>query len=146
MRENSEPEFQFVDTCVLLYAYDKSDTEKHERAATLMENLWKSGKGALSIQVLQEFYVNVTQKVPSPLPVEKAAEIVFDLGQWKLHRPDLEDVLEAIDIQQRNMLSFWDSLIVCSAKNLGCKIIWTEDFNQNQYYEGIQALNPFSVE
>lgn len=141
MKENNE--LQFVDTCIFLYAYDKSDINKHHKAKNLIASLWESGKGALSIQVLQELFVNVTKKVPEPLPSSIAAEIVFDLGQWKLHRPDLESILEAIGIQQRNKVSFWDAMIICSAKKLGCKIIWTEDLNSNQYYEEIQARNPF---
>ncbi|MDO9533934.1 MAG: PIN domain-containing protein [Bacillota bacterium] len=142
MIENSE--LEFVDTCILLYAYDKSDKNKNSQAVSLIAGLWKSGRGALSIQVLQELYVNVTKKVPNPLTASEAAHIVFDLGQWKLHRPDLENVLEAIDIHQRNQISFWDAMIVCSAKNLGCKTIWTEDLNQNQHFEGIKVQNPFS--
>ncbi|MDN5362924.1 MAG: hypothetical protein PWP70_1971, partial [Moorella sp. (in: firmicutes)] len=57
-----------------------------------------------------------------------------------------EDVLEAIEIQQRNELSFWDSLIICSAKKLGCDVIWTEDLNTGQRYEGIVVLNPFHLD
>jgi predicted nucleic acid-binding protein len=52
-------------------------------------------------------------------------------------------VIEAIHIQQRNKISFWDAMIICSAKELGCKIIWTEDLNPNQLYEGIKVVNPF---
>lgn len=144
MKENNEP--QFIDTCILLYAYDNSESEKHQQAVTLVSDLWKSGRGALSIQVLQEFYVNITQKVANPLTARDASQIVFDLGQWKLHRPGLDSILKAIEIQQRYKISFWDSLIICSSQNLGCKIIWTEDLNNKQYYGETQALNPFSYQ
>lgn len=142
MNENNK--LQFIDTCILLYAYDNSEPEKHSQAVALVADLWKSDRGALSIQVLQEFYVTITQKVANPLPPQEASEIIFDLGQWKLHRPKLDSILEAITIQQRYKISFWDAMIICSAKTLGCKIIWTEDLNNKQYYEDIQVLNPFS--
>jgi len=75
-----------------------------------------------------------------------AAQIISDLSQWKLHIPIVSDVLEAIDIHQRNKLSFWDALIICSAKKLGCAILWTEDLNTGQCYEGVKVLNPFTLQ
>ena len=134
---------QFVDTNILIYAYDVSSAEKHGRALELISKLWDSGKGCLSIQVLQEFYVNLTQKIPHPLTPSKTMRIIDDYGRWRLHKPELKSVLEAICIQQRNKISFWDAMIICSAKELGCKKIWTEDLNPNQIYEGIIAVNPF---
>ncbi len=136
-------EFQFVDTNILIYAYDISSAEKHWRALDLIAELWDSGKGCLSIQVLQEFYVNLTMKIPNPLTPQDTAQIIEDLGQWRLHKPELNNIIEAIQIQQQNKLSFWDAMIICSAKNLGCKTIWTEDLNMNQSYEGVKAVNPF---
>ena len=106
-------------------------------------DLWESGLGCLSIQVLQELYVNISAKIPKPLPADIASRIITDLGQWRLHIPDLSSILEAIEIQQRNQISFWDAMIICSAKTLDCKIIWTEDLNTNQFYENIKAVNPF---
>jgi predicted nucleic acid-binding protein len=73
-----------------------------------------------------------------------AARIISDLSAWRLHVPDVSDILEAIDIQQRNKLSFWDALIICSAKKLGCVVLLTEDFNSGQLYEGIRVQNPFA--
>lgn len=73
-----------------------------------------------------------------------AAMIISDLAQWRLHVPDVNDVLEAIDTQQRNKLSFWDAMIICSAKKLGCALLLTEDLKNGQFYEGIKAQNSFS--
>jgi predicted nucleic acid-binding protein len=92
---------------------------------------------------LQEFYVNLTLKIPHPLTPQETTQIIEDLGQWRLHKPGLKSVIEAIHIQQRNKLSFWDAMIICSAKELGCITIWTEDLNPNQLYEGIKTVNPF---
>src|SRR3972149_2724846 len=108
-------ELQFVDTNVLIYAHDKSAGAKHEQARTLVEDLWEAGNGCLSIQVLQEFYVNVTRKIARPLDSETAKSIVADLGQWAIHSPDVGDVLDAIAAQQKHGLSFWDAMIVISA-------------------------------
>ena len=138
-----DTELQFVDTNILIYAYDVSSTEKHRRALALVSELWDSGRGCLSIQVLQEFYVNLTQKIPHPLTPQETVRIIEDYGRWHLHKPGLKSVIEAIQIQQRNRISFWDAMIICSAKEMGCQNIWTEDLNANQLYEGIKAVNPF---
>ena len=140
---SDNPGGQFVDTNVLVYAHDITAGSKHIQAKTLIGNLWNSGHGCLSIQVLQEFYVTVVQKVANPLLPEVTARIISDLSQWRLHVPEVDDVLEAIDIHQRNRLSFWDALIICSAKKLGCTVLLTEDLNNGQFYEGVQAQNPF---
>jgi len=138
-----ENELQFVDTNILIYAYDVSSAEKHQRALELVSKLWDSGMGCLSIQVLQEFYVNLTQKIPYPLAPLKTVRIIDDYGRWRLHKPELKSVMEAIYIQQRHKISFWDAMIICSAKEMGCRNIWTEDLQPNQSYEGIIAVNPF---
>ncbi|HSW58827.1 MAG TPA: PIN domain-containing protein [Dehalococcoidales bacterium] len=141
MPDNTE--LQFVDTNILIYAYDVTSTEKHRRALALISELWDSGRGCLSVQVLQEFYVNLTQKIPHPLTPPEAVLIIEDYGQWRLHKPELKSVIEAIHIQQRNKISFWDAMIICSAREMGCQNIWTEDLHANQFYEGIKAVNPF---
>ncbi|MQL53657.1 PIN domain-containing protein [Desulfofundulus thermobenzoicus] len=136
-------ERQFVDTNILVYAHDKSAGEKHVRAKALVAGLWDNRCGCLSVQVLQEFYVTVTQKVDRLLAFEEASRIIANLAHWHVHAPLAADVLEAIKIQQRYRLSFWDAMIIRSAQALGCGILWTEDLNQGQVYEEIKVLNPF---
>lgn len=135
---------QFVDTNVFVYAYARSEAGKRDRALELLSALWESRQGCLSIQVLQEVYVTLTVKTPRVLPAETAARIVADLGTWHLHVPDLSSLLDAVEIQVRNRVSFWNAMIICSAKQLGCKTIWTEDLNPGQEYEGVKAVNPFA--
>jgi predicted nucleic acid-binding protein len=135
--------YQFLDTNILVYAHDKSAGSKHERAKALVQELWYNKTGCLSVQVLQEFYVTVTQKVKQPLNVDTAIRIIEDLALWRVYGPDARDVLAAIDLQQRYMLSFWDAMIIWSAVQLKCKTIWTEDLNPSQVYEGARVLNPF---
>jgi hypothetical protein len=84
---NKSSSLQFVDTNILIYAHDISAGQKHFRAPDLVRELWQSGEGCLSIQVLQDFYVNVTQKVTRPMPPDTAARIVADLAVWQTHRP-----------------------------------------------------------
>jgi len=141
MRESRD--LQFVDTNVLIYAHDISAGEKRARSRELIEGLWESGLGCLSVQVLQEFYVNVTQKVLKPLSSEVAAQIVSDLSAWQVHRPGVADVLEAIQMQHRYRLSFWDAMIVTSAIQLGCTTLWSENLNPGQLYDQVEVAAPF---
>jgi predicted nucleic acid-binding protein len=140
----SEPKgLQFVDTNILIYAHDRSAGDKHIRARNLIRELWLSGEGCLSMQVLQEFYVNVTQKVAKPLATDVAAQIIADLAVWQVHRPGVEDVLDAIRLQDRYQTSFWDAMIVASAIQLSCQTIWSEDLNAGQIYDSVTVLSPF---
>ncbi|MEW6662080.1 MAG: PIN domain-containing protein [Bacillota bacterium] len=85
----------------------------------------------------------LTQKVPVPLGRNTAVQILEDLAHWSCHIPNGADIIEAINIQERNKLSFWDAMIICSAKAYGCGVIWSEDLTHGQVYEGIKVLNPF---
>lgn len=124
-------------------AHDISAGRKHEIAKKLLKDLWNTRNGCLSTQVLSEFYVTITKKVERPLSPSQASQIISDLGLWKLDTPNVEDILDAIQISQRYMISFWDSLIVCSAINLDCSIIWSEDLNSGQYFDKVKVVNPF---
>lgn len=133
----------FFDTNVLLYVHDSTDRTKQERAKSLLAERWLSG-AALSIQVLQEFYVNATRKLPKPLSHSEAAASVAELATLVIHEPESTDVLAAVGLHHRIGLSFWDAMIVRSASELGCTILWTEDLNAGQTYEGVEARNPFA--
>lgn len=132
----------FIDTNILIYAHDRSAAAKHERARDLLRALWDQGGGGLSIQVLQEFHVNITRKVPRPLSPSMAAEIIADLAAWSVHSPSANDVLDAIQLQQRYGVTFWDAMILTSARALGCAIVWSEDLNAGQNYGEVQVVNP----
>lgn len=134
---------EFLDTNILVYAHDLSAGNKHTIAKNLVRRLWETGNGCLSVQMLQEFYVTVTRKVAQPMPVENAAEIVRDLSFWQIHTPNAEDVLGAIDIQRHYQVSFWDAMIIQSAKCSGCTVIWSEDLSDGQEYQNLLVRNPF---
>lgn len=135
---------QFVDTNILVYAHDVSAGPKHDRAVELLESLWESRSGCLSVQVLQEFYVSITRKVAHPLDSSAAAQIVADLSVWRVHAPEAADVLAAIEIQRRYSVSFWDAMILQSATRLGCEIVWSEDLHPGQTYGGVRVADPFA--
>ncbi len=136
---------QFVDTNVLVYAHDRSAGDKHVCAKELVSVLWASGTGCLSIQVLQEFYVTITRKVEAPLNPQETAGLIADLSAWRVHTPSPADLLNAIDIQQRYQLSFWDAMVIQSAMQLSCEVLWSEDLNAGQLYAGIKLINPFAA-
>jgi predicted nucleic acid-binding protein len=102
-----------------------------------------SGEGCLSIQVLQEFYVSVTQKVARPLAPDEAASIIADLSVWQVHRPGIEDIKDAVRLQERYQISFWDAMIVASAIQLGCERLWSEDLTAGQIYDSVRVTSPF---
>ena len=141
---SAKDSLQFVDTNILMYAYDSSTGEKHQRAKALFKRLWERKTGCLSVQVLQELYVNLTSKLARPVDLETASQIIADLGTWQMHTPDSADVLGAIRIQQRYQLSFWDAMIIRSAAEMSCELVWSEDFSDGQAYEGIKVINPLS--
>ena len=134
---------RFVDTHVLVYAHDVTAGDKRARARALIEELWDTREGCLSVQVLQEFFVTTTRKIPKPLDARSAAQIIDDLAHWHVHAPAAGDVLAAIDLHQRAGTSFWDAMIIRSAKELGCGILHSEDLNPGQEYEGVLVRNPF---
>jgi predicted nucleic acid-binding protein len=134
---------QFVDTNVLVYAHDVTAGDKHSRARALVEELWDTREGCLSVQVLQEFFVTTTRKIPKPLDAPAAGLIIEDLAHWHLHVPAAGDILAAIDIHQRTGAAFWDAMILRSAKELGCATLHSEDLNPGQVSEGVQVRNPF---
>lgn len=133
----------FVDTNVLLYAFDESSAEKYSIADALTRRIWRSGNGCLSIQVLQEFYVNAVRKPPIPLDAKKAAEIVSQFVLWRIHEPKTEDVLSAVNLHQEARISFWDAMILQSASKLGCETLYSEDLNPGQTIAGVEIVNPF---
>ncbi len=133
----------FLDTNILVYAYDRSAGQKHNLAARLMETCWEFENGCLSLQVLQEFFVTVTRKIIAPLDHQTARQIVADLAQWRLHAPKVDDLLRASDLQQTYQLAFWDAQVVQSAASLGCKKLLSEDLNHGQIYNDVQVINPF---
>lgn len=133
---------QFIDTNILIYAYDRSAGDRHERARDLVTALWKSRRGCLSVQVLQEFYVVGMRKLIQITPSDQRM-ILNDLALWHVHAPHAIDVLAAVELHQRYQVSFWDAMILQSALRADCAVVWSEDLNPGQSYQGVRVMNPF---
>jgi predicted nucleic acid-binding protein len=132
----------FVDTNILVYAHDRSAGVKHQRAQMLLEQLWDSGQGVLSTQVLQELCINLRRKVSDPLPMEEVRLLISDYATWEVITNTPESVLQALDIEMRYKTSFWDALILQAAESAGATILYSEDLATGQRYGAIQIVNP----
>jgi predicted nucleic acid-binding protein len=139
---NSMSDKFFVDTNILVYAHDRSAGVKHQRAQMLLEQLWNSGQGVLSTQVLQELCVNLLRKVSAPLPVEEVRLLIRDYATWEVVSNTPESILQALDIETRYRTSFWDALILQAAESAGASILYSEDLAATQHYGSIQIVNP----
>jgi predicted nucleic acid-binding protein len=140
---SAEPAREFVDANVLVYAFDASAGNKKAAAERLLAQLWDSGVGCLSVQVLQEFFVTVTGKVAEPLSADEAADRIREFAAWKVFAPTADDVLRAIVLHKQANVSFWDAMVVYAAAELGCDVLWTEDLNDGQVIRGVHIRNPF---
>ena len=132
----------FVDTNILLYAYDFEAGMKHKIAAEVLRGLWRNDAGALSTQVLQEFYVNVTAKISKPISPAQARTIISRYRVWPLEENNADSILRASEIQEHFRLSFWDALIIAAAIKAGAKTLLSEDLNAGQVIEGVKIVNP----
>ena len=140
---SAEPQREFVDANVLVYAFDQSAGQKQQDAHTLLKRLWENNVGCVSIQVLQEFFVTVTRKVPRPLPADDAKTRLREFSAWRVFSPTSDDVLAAIDLQVHAKIGFWDAMIVVAAAESGCDVLWTEDLGDGQLIRGVRIRNPF---
>lgn len=134
----------FVDTNILVYAEDREAKSKHVVARDLLVNLWENREGVLSVQVLQEFYVNVTRKLKKPLSVSRARDIVEEYLTWTVVDNSGRMLLDAIELQNKAQLSFWDALVVQAAIEAGCERLYTEDLNAGQRFGFVLVVNPFA--
>jgi predicted nucleic acid-binding protein len=131
---------EFVDTNVFVYAHDHTAGRKHGVAAELLSRLFAERCGAVSVQVLVEFFAVVTRR---GFKVRDAEAMISDLERWSIHQTGHADVLRAIELLRRYKISWWDALVVNSANQLGCRVLWSEDMNDGQRYGGVTVRNPF---
>jgi predicted nucleic acid-binding protein len=133
----------FIDTNVLIYAHDVDAKGKYETAKRILRELWSQRDGIVSLQVLQEFYVNVTRKIAAPLPRTAARSLVNTYGVWCVETTPAE-ISTAFRIEDEARIGFWDALIVASACRAGASRILSEDLNAGQSIEGVRIENPFA--
>lgn len=132
----------FVDTNILVYAHDVDQGRKHQRARDILIELMQDRSGALSPQVLQEFYVTVTRKIAKPLQRREARAIVEDYSVWCIDTTAAE-IAAAFRIEDQAKISFWDALIVASAVKAGATVLLSEDLSSGQKIAGLRIQNPF---
>jgi predicted nucleic acid-binding protein len=136
-------ELTFIDTNVLLYAHDRTAGQKRDVARDLTTDLWGTRAGALSTQVLQEFYVNATRKLPRPLSAPAARKVIGRYSTWAVHHIDPADIIAASELEKRHRQSFWDALVLISAARLGATTLATEDLQHGRTIVGVRIVNPF---
>jgi predicted nucleic acid-binding protein len=134
----------FIDTNILVYAHDVDAGEKHATAREMVSELWNTRTGALSTQVLQEFYVTVTRKLPKPLDRTTARQLVREYSRWRMQPIRVSHIVSASEIEERYQLSFWDALIVAAAQHLGAARILSEDLQAGSTVAGIKIENPLA--
>jgi predicted nucleic acid-binding protein len=135
----------FVDTNILVLAEDRDAKGKHDIARELVLGLWNDRQGVLSIQVLQEFYVTVTRKLKTPLRAAEALDAVREYLTWTVVENTGSLLLEAVELQQRAQLSFWDAMVVQAAIQAGCDRLYSEDLNAGQRIDSVTIINPFKT-
>lgn len=132
---------EFVDTNIFVYAHDGGAGSKHRRSVDLLKRLVDAGTGSVSLQVLSEFYAAAVTKLG--MRSEEAEDVIRDLAAWIVHRPSHADLLHAARLHRQHKLSWWDALIVNSALQLECSVLWSEDLNDGQRYGTVTVRNPF---
>ena len=135
----------FVDSNILIYAHDVDAGLKRDQAVVALRQLWQAGTGRLSVQVLQEFYVNVTQKLRTQISRAQAREVTNTYGAWVREPTTVATVLRATEIAEMMQISFWDALIVAAAEQEGAETLYSEDLNPGQWIAGVKVVNPFLI-
>ena len=130
----------FVDTNILVYAHDRAAADKYRATSGKVAELWHLPIApAISVQVLQELYVNLVRK---GVPQAEARETIIDYRAWHVVDNDQTLLVDGIDLQGRWQSSFWDALILAAARRAKAGVIWSEDFSTTQDYDGITVVNP----
>jgi predicted nucleic acid-binding protein len=132
----------FVDTNILMYAHDAAGGVKHERARALVEELWRSRSGAVSTQILQELVVNLRRKAGNPLGSKAIRDIVTDYLSWQVVVNGGDAILEALELEERYQISFWDALVIQAARACGAQVLYSEDLSDGQMYGSVRVVNP----
>ena len=134
----------FVDTNILMYAHDTAAGDKHVRAKALVEDLWENRSGVVSTQVLQELAVNLRRKAKKPLDAKPTRDVISDYLAWQVVVNAGDSILEALELEARYQLSFWDALVVQAAQVAGAEILYSEDLSDGQQYGTVRVKNPLT--
>ena len=133
----------FVDTNLLVYAHDRSETERRPIAQATLDDLWRTRTGTVSTQVLSEFYVVATRKFDPPMTRQAARAIVGAYSAWPVVHVDAALILAASTLEERHTLSFWDALIIEAAARSGASRLLSEDLQTGRRIRNLTIENPF---
>ena len=133
----------FVDTNILIYAHDVEAQTKHQIAQGILRELWNRRAGALSTQVLQEFYVQATRPSEARVAPEVAVRFITSWTRFPVQQMTLDLMFAALAAHRRFGISYWDAAIIEAARSLGCSEVLTEDLQDHQSFRGLRAINPF---
>jgi predicted nucleic acid-binding protein len=131
----------FFDANILLYTDDPRYPEKQEIARTLIEEHLVRGTGAVSLQVLGEYFHNARRKMQLDVPL--ASQRVRFFAKFLRLQPSLDDVFAAIDLHQLHEFAYWDAMIVRSALRCGCRTLYAEDMQHGRRIGDMEIVNPF---
>ena len=140
MSENS-PLRTFLDSNVLLYTDDRANPDKQRRAIQVLAELKRTRSGVVSLQVLQEYFTVVTRKFG--VSDDDARSKVELFAAFEVVEPGPDDIFAAIDLHRLRRLSYWDALVVHTARRAGCQILLSEDLQHGQVIDGVRIVNPF---
>lgn len=131
----------FIDTNILLYCDDSADPAKQKTALELVLHHKRQRTGVVSLQVLQEYFVNSTRKLGiDPALARQKVEVY---SRFHVVEPSVSDILAAIDFYRLHNFSFWDALVIQSARQSGCSVLLTEDMQHDKSIDGMRIVNPF---
>jgi predicted nucleic acid-binding protein len=133
-----------VDSNVLIYAHDADSPLRQRQVAECLKRLWLSQTGRMSTQVLQEFYVNVTQKIRIPMAKPVTREVVRNYGSWVHSDITPATVIRAAEISEIWKISFWDGMVFAAAEQSGASELLSEDLNDGLKVAGIRIVNSFT--
>jgi predicted nucleic acid-binding protein len=142
---HAEKALSFVDTNVLVYAFDEGKSSKKRVAQRLMNELMEEDRLRVSTQVLQELFVTLTRKVSRRCSSEEALAVLEDLSAWPLMVVDYAAIRAAAGLAEQAELSFWDALVIVAAARTGAAVLYTEDLNDRQEILGVRISNPFAA-
>ena len=135
----------FIDTTILIYALSENSAEQSK--ATRALEILQLTDCVLSIQVLQEFYVQSTRSSRvSPLSHDEASAFIATLRRYKIQDNTIVVFQMALRLKERYQISFWDASILAAANITGCTTVFSEDLNTNQIYDNVRVINPFVID
>ena len=132
----------FVDTDILIYAHDRYAGVKHLRAQMLLEQLWDSGWGVVSSQVLEELCIQLCGRSNNPVPLDEVDHLIRDYSAWEVVPKTPASVRAALEIVKHHKTHFWDAMILESAERAGVSILYSEHLAKTPRYKAIQIVNP----